>query len=111
MLNGGPGSDVINGGDGSDILVYGVGDTLDGGDDNGDDLVRIDAIGASITTTNVGGDTFLNLSTVLTDSDYDSPNINDIAGLLIPHQPNFKAAAALAGTTFVDSKTTGVNTP
>src|SRR3546814_9181615 len=57
ILNGGPGSDVINGGDGSDILVYGVGDTLDGGDDNGDDLVRIDAIGASITTTNVGGDT------------------------------------------------------
>src|SRR3546814_12460811 len=71
ILNGGPGGDVINGGDGSDILVSGVGDTLDGGDDNGDDLVRIDAIGASITTTNVGGDTFLNLSTVLTDFDYD----------------------------------------
>src|SRR3546814_11669932 len=83
-------------------------DTLDGGDDNGDDLVRIDAIGASITTTNVGGDTFLNLSTVLTDFDYDSTNIDDIEGLLITDQPIFKAGDVVAGTTLVDSNTDGV---
>src|SRR3546814_1201359 len=66
------------------------------------------AIGASITTTNVGGDTFLNLSTVLTDFDYDSTNIDDIEGLLITDQPIFKAGDVVAGTTLVDSNTDGV---
>src|SRR3546814_20790334 len=103
MLNGGPGSDVINGGDGSDILVYGVGDTLDGGDDNGDDLVRIDAIGASITTPNVGGETYIHLSTALNAFNYASTKLDYSEGLLTTVHPNLHVDAVVATPTVLTS--------
>jgi hypothetical protein len=105
ILNGGPGSDSLVGGDGNDILVYGVGDTIDGG--AGDDLVRIDAIGSSITTFNDGGDTFIDLLNIVTVFDYDSTNIDNVEGLLITDQPTFKAGDVVQGVTLVDGDMDG----
>jgi hypothetical protein len=105
ILNGGPGSDSLVGGDGNDILVYGVGDTIDGG--AGDDLVRIDAIGSSITTFNDGGDTFIDLLNIVNVFDYDSTNIDNVEGLLITDQPTFKAGDVVQGVTLVDGDMDG----
>jgi hypothetical protein len=83
-----------------------VGDTIDGG--AGNDLVRIDAIGGSISTFNDGGGTFINLSTILTEFTYDSTNIDNVEGLLITDQPVFKAGDVVDGVTLVDSNLDGV---
>ena len=105
ILNGAGGSDSLVGGGGADILVYDVGDTINGG--TGDDLVRIDAIGATITTFNDGGDTFINLTSILTEFNYVSTNIDNIEGLLITDQPIFKAGDVVQGVTLVDGDSDG----
>jgi hypothetical protein len=105
ILNGGPGSDSLSGGGGADILVYGLGDTIDGG--AGSDLIRIDAIGSTITTFNDGGTTFINLTSIVTDFEYVSTNIDNVEGLLITDQPIFKAGDVVQGVTLVDSDMDG----
>ncbi|MEO3429576.1 hypothetical protein AAFN88_11995 [Pelagibius sp. CAU 1746] len=105
ILNGGPGADSVSGGAGNDIIVYDTADTIDGG--AGDDLIRIDAIGPTITTFNDGGDTFINLTSITTEIDYVSTNIDNVEGLLITDQPTFKAGDIVQGVTLIDNDMDG----